>query len=144
MAHAGGCPSKLNKKMIKDLCHYIERGVAIKYATDAVGISTETYHAWINKGRSDLANNIPSLHAEFSDAVAKIKAKFISSAIEKIKKAGQSKKNWQANTWLLERLYQGGYGRDSAEVEQLAKDIEQIKNILFNDIDPNNTTLKDD
>lgn len=141
---AGGCPSKLNKKIIKELAHYISRGVAIKYAVDAVGISTETYSRWFNEGKRDYANNTPSLQSEFYVVISKIKADFIQKAIERIEKAGKSSKNWQANTWLLERLYQGGYGRDSAEIEQLAKDIEQIKNILFNDIDPNATTLKDD
>lgn len=137
-------PSKLNQKLIDDLCHYISRGVAIKYATDAIGISTECYHRWLKEGFNEKKDNegnenyTPSIKVLFYDAITKVKANFIMEAIENIKKAGATRKNWAANTWLLERLYQSGYSKDGIEVQQLARDIDEIKRILFGDIDPAN------
>lgn len=136
--------SKLTQKTIDDLVHYISRGVAIKYATDAVGISTETYHRWMKEGfnlkkewEEDKKTEKPLLVA-FYESITKVKTDFIQEAIENIKKAGATRKNWQANTWLLERLYQSGYSKDGIEVQQLARDIDEIKRILFGDLDPNN------
>jgi hypothetical protein len=136
-----GAPSKLTQKLIDELSHYISRGVAVKYAVDAVGISQECYYRWIREGakfKEEGWEGEKPPQAYFYETITKIKADFIQEAIENIKKAGATRKNWQANTWLLEKLYSGGYGKDSTEVLQLAKDIEEIKRILFADIDPMN------
>jgi len=137
-----GAPSKLSQKLIDELCHYISRGVAVKYAVDAVGISQETYYRWLKEGFNfseswdeDSKETKPPQLA-FYETICRVKADFIQEAVENIKKAGRTNKNWQANSWLLEKLYSGGYGKDSTEVLQLAKDIEEIKRILFADIDP--------
>ena len=129
-------PEKICQKIIDDLVHYISRGVAIKYATAASGIDESTYYAWIKKGKRGDDEN--PLYEEFSKRIADCQAEFIREAIENIKKAGATRKNWQANTWLLEKLYAGGYGKDSMEVMQLARDMDEIKRILGAELDPGN------
>lgn len=129
-----GQPTKCTNEMIKALSNYIANGVAIKYAVDAVGISEDCFYKWMKLGREDKAIEKPSNYRKFFESITKIRADFISEAIENIKKSGKSRKNWQANTWLLEKLYSAGYGKDSVEVQQLFKDIEEIKRILGADL----------
>lgn len=135
---AGGQPTKLNKSIIDELAHYIKRGVAIKYAAPASGISEDCFHRWMANGREDKQNDETTLAREFYETISKIRAEFIQEAIDNIKKAGRTNKNWQANSWLLEKLYSAAYGKDTAEVQKLSQDIEEIKRILGADADPVN------
>lgn len=130
-------PSKCTDQIISEITHYVKRGVAVKYAAEASGISEDCFHLWMKRGKKDHEDENPSQYCKFFRSIAKVRAEFVQEAIENIKKAGRSSKNWQANSWLLEKLYGAGYGKDSNEVVQLAKDIEEIKRILFSDIDPN-------
>jgi len=131
-------PFKINDKIIDDLIHHISRGVAIKYAAPACGINPDTFYKWMKQGEEDFANGETTLHSRLYDTISKSKSKFIQEAIENIKKAGRTNKNWQANTWLLEKLYSAGYGKDSIEVQNLARDIDEIKRILGAEADPIN------
>lgn len=140
-----GADSKLTQKLIDDLAHHISRGVAIKYACPACGIHRDTFHRWMVKGERDKLNEEETPHSLLFDTISKVKSQFIQEAIENIKKAGRSNKNWQANSWLLEKLYSAGYGKDSLEVQNLARDIDEIKRILGADADAvNQHTRKDD
>lgn len=134
-----GQPSKCTPETIQKLADYIRAGVAIKYAAEACGISPDAFHLWMREGKKDFESENPhTAYANFFTTIAGIRAEFIKEAVDNIKKAGRTNKNWQANTWLLEKLYAAGYGKDSTEVLQLAKDMEQIKRILGAELDPTN------
>lgn len=143
MSH--GRPFKICDKIIDDLIHHVTRGVAVKYAAPACGINPDTYYRWMKQGEEDILNGETTLYGRLYDTISKAKSQFIQEAIENIKKAGRSNKNWQANSWLLEKLYSAGYGKDSLEVQNLARDIDEIKRILGADADAvNQHTRKDD
>lgn len=133
-----GVDSKLTPKIIDELAHHIRRGVAIKYAAPACGIHRDSFHRWMVKGEKDKENGLETPHSMLFDTISKVRSDFIQEAIENIKKAGRTNKNWQANTWLLEKLYSAGYGKDSIEVQKLSQDIEEIKRILGAEADPIN------
>lgn len=137
-------PTKLNQKLIDELIHHINRGVAIKYAAPACGINTATYYNWMHKGEKDTEKGENTLESRLFDSISKAKSDFIQTAIANIQKAGRTSKNWQANTWLLERLYAAAYGKEAEEVQKLAKDIETIKEILGANADPFSQHTKGD
>jgi hypothetical protein len=133
-----GVDSKLTPKLIDELAHHIRRGVAIKYACPACGIHRDTFHRWMVRGEKDKLEGLETPHSMLFDTISKVRTDFIQEAIENIKKAGRTNKNWQANTWLLERLYSAAYGKDSEDVQKLSRDIDEIKRILGGEAEPSN------
>jgi hypothetical protein len=60
-AKTRGRKSLLNAKLEKQICGLLSDGVPIGATCDCVGISTRTYHGWIEKGEADPT----SLYAHF-------------------------------------------------------------------------------
>ncbi len=86
-------------------------GVFLETAVQFAGISKETFHDWIRKGRT----RPNSIYGRFSDAVLKAGADAIVRKVSYVDTAGKS--DWRAAAWHLERLSSQFANKQSIKVE---------------------------
>jgi hypothetical protein len=107
-----GRPTVLTEQLIADICAYIEKGVPLKYAAHANGITEEALAKWDRKGREDVANDRKTIHSRLVAARERAHAKFLSTQAMVVMKhavgfdtrdGGRREGDWRAGAWLLER-----------------------------------------
>lgn len=102
-----GRPTKYSIDIARRIFKRVSEGCSREAAAALAGITAATLYEW--------KNNIP----EFSEGLEKADAKFEQKAIANISKAGQSRKHWTANAWLLERKLPQRYGKvERHEIQQ--------------------------
>ncbi|MCP4652822.1 MAG: hypothetical protein GY858_05505 [Candidatus Omnitrophica bacterium] len=109
-----GAKGKYTPELASQIVKLIEDGNFAKVAHKAVGISNDTFYAWIKN------------KAEFSENIKKAKAKRISTLIDSIKQD----KSWQSKAWMLERLRRKQYHlptRSELEWEKRLDSLEQAQ-----------------
>lgn len=107
----------LNPELIETAERLLKEGHYQKTVYEYLGISSQTWFNWINKGEElsqldeDELLEIPNalLYIEFFDTIKKASSYAEMEAVESIKKHG--KKSWQAYAWFLERRFRDRWGR---------------------------------
>lgn len=98
-----GRPSKLNEKLIEDMYKVVREGLPLRYAADMFSVTANSLYNWMNKGETDIANEVDSLEAEFFDTIKKAQAEYVYETSIDIR---SGKPGWQGAAWWLERTRQ--------------------------------------
>ena len=98
-----GAKSKLTRKLIELVGRNIMAGNTKKTTCMAVGISQQTFYRWMKEGKEQKRG----LKCEFCESVKKAEAVLKTALVSKI----MNSPNWQAQAWLLERMFPEEYGR---------------------------------
>ena len=98
-----GAKSKLTRKLIELVGRNIMAGNTKKTTCMAVGISQQTFYRWMKEGKEQSRG----LKSEFCESVKKAEAVLKTALVSKI----MNSPNWQAQAWLLERMFPEEYGR---------------------------------
>lgn len=96
--------TKLSHKTIDLICDGIRSGLPKKRAAERAGIHESTLYDWVN--RADEGR----LFAKFSEALKKAESDLMAYHLDRIKAASDDG-TWQASAWILERRFQGEFGR---------------------------------
>jgi len=124
----GGRKSKLTPELQKEMEKLFASGVTIKTACDYVGISTVTFHNWMNRGQEGDSGN--SQYINFFEVIKKAQAVPLTESIAIVRKAARPLFNekyddegnviertlvnggsWQAAAWILERKDPANYAK---------------------------------
>lgn len=107
----------LDYELIEKVEQLLKEGHYQKTVYEYLGISSQTWYNWINKGKElsqldeeellEIPNAI--LYIEFFDTVKRASSHAEMEAANMIKKHG--KKSWQAYAWFLERRFRERWGR---------------------------------
>lgn len=106
--NAMGRPPAYTKPKADRIVAAIRRGVPLKLAAAAGGVSYNTFVRWRNDGSSPEA---PPHFREFLNQVRKAEADAALRLIGQIAKAANT--HWQAASWLLERRHPDMFGKDA-------------------------------
>lgn len=93
-------PSKLTPEVQERIASLLRAGNTVEIASQAAGISPETYYAWMNRGLTDKPADKP--YREFRSAVETARAESEAVLVTRIAKAAANG-SWTAAAWLLER-----------------------------------------
>lgn len=96
--------SKLTKQMIEMVCKNLMAGNTKKTTCMAVGITETTFYRWMEAGASPEGTK---MEREFCESVNKACATLKTVLVSKI----MNSQKWQAQAWLLERMFYKEYGR---------------------------------
>lgn len=111
--HAGGRPTKLNCKLIEEICQTLRGGNYIETACDLAGITRSTWAKWLKDGSRledddpDTLDEMGTLSRKFSMAVKRAMAESESEDLKSIR----NDKQWTAKAWRLERMHPDRYGQ---------------------------------
>lgn len=101
-----GRKTKYTPETVNEICKAIREGSTQNDAACLAGITTTTFHEWINT-KPEFSEAVEKAHADFKRAnVAAIRAAGV-----RPQKDGTLKGQWQANAWLLERKYPDEFGQ---------------------------------
>lgn len=89
---------KLTKKGIQDAQTLKASGCLDKDIAAYLGVRADTFSKWINHPKSDNQRQL-------AQALKKAEAERKAVLLNRIQKASEDKKTWQAAAWLLERQY---------------------------------------
>lgn len=125
-----GRKSKLTKKLIQEICRYIEAGNYAKTACLACGISEPTFYDWLKKGEQALKEGEKNIFSEFLKSIKEARAKAEIRNVAIINKAATD--NAKHAEWWLERTNPEFWGRkDEFHLEHSGKiDISILKKYL--------------
>lgn len=162
---------KFTRSKRRILVEALRHGVSIKRACGLAGISETTYRSWLEIGKDKTR---PSYHhfrkqiKRIDYEIEKEALRVIRSAYRGGKKITETKivqgakgteitrvekeiaPSWQAAAWRLERKYIEDYGRNRKEdiqdrsPEEMAHDIKQAADVLFNSVPNGNGTQNTD
>jgi hypothetical protein len=96
-------PTKLSEEVEKAICDAIEAGSTYAAAAEAAGIAVSTFNDWLKDERPRFV--------QFSEAVRRANARFMTEGLRRIKEAGR--KDWRAIAWSLERRLPEYFGQQS-------------------------------
>lgn len=103
--------TKFNEKTIEKLLLAHEMGLNQKESAIYAGITPQTLHNWINKGKAAKSNK--SKYKKFLQKWEYAKIKNKAFHLKKV----QEDKSWQSSAWYLERRYPDEFGKQKLEVE---------------------------
>jgi hypothetical protein len=92
--------TKLTDKLQEDLAEYLEAGLFITKACEAVGLGETTFFSW-------LRGTAPR-HRQFQARIARARAKAEGDALVCVKRAARD--DWRAAAWFLERSFPESWG----------------------------------
>ena len=102
-----GRHTKLTPQIQKEICDTIRATGCKRDAALLAGITEGTLYNWVNRGKQAKSGK----YLEFLKAIEKAELQFKNSLVASIRKSGRGdpergiKPQWQANAWLLERMY---------------------------------------
>ena len=105
MSKKVGRPEKIDPTIIKKIADAVRAGNYIETAAAYAGIHKDTLYQWLKKG----AREESGIYREFSDAIKEALAYSEMEDGKTIKR--QSRKNWQAAAWRLERRFPQRWGK---------------------------------
>ena len=94
-----GRPSKYSPSKAARIFRAVQKGCSRQAAAALAGINPDTLYEWQRR------------YPEFSEGLEKADARFERACVASIRKAGLNKRNWAANSWLLERKFPQRFGR---------------------------------
>lgn len=106
----GGRPTKLTDELCEAICKDVKEGNTLTFSVQRQGITYQTFLNWMKKGKESKTQS--GKFFDFFEAIKKAQEEGKNTLVKAIKKAGS--KNWQANAWLLERMYPDEFGRRQA------------------------------
>lgn len=105
-----GRRSKLTPEVEKKIIQALKDGNYFAVACKLAGISPQTGHEWIARGRgTDKTRKSSKTFADFANAVKNAEAAAEDKAVRKIVAAGTE--TWQAAAWYLERKFPDRWAR---------------------------------
>ena len=96
-------------------------GTPLTFCGPLAGVSRTTLFNWMKWGAKPDTPYTP-----FLDAVKAAQAKYVAERVAAIAKADQ----WQAAAWLLERMFRDEFGGDKLELNQLKKELRELRQLL--------------
>jgi transposase len=103
-----GRRSKYTPETVERILQAIRIGSAKEHAAEYGGITKETFYQWL-KSKSD-----------FSDAVTRAEAeartRWLAIVERNARGDDQTKQDWRAAAWMLERRYPQQYGKQAIEI----------------------------
>jgi hypothetical protein len=94
---------KLTEPLQTKLLHFLELGVPIKYACQAVGIDERTYYVWMKLGKRD-KDRPDSKYFQFLQSVDSIPARCLARKLLHLEQASANG-SVSATIWFLEHRY---------------------------------------
>jgi len=108
----------LDDQVLERISNALRNGAYIHHACEASGISTSTYHNWLERGRNERDRQNAGLkpdtaeapYLEFLEAIEKAQAE---GALDLLGEIANHARNgtWQAAAWILERKFPRQWGR---------------------------------
>ena len=103
----------------------ITNGSPIRFAALSAGVDDSTVYKWMKQGKNgDPENPKDAIFIDFFKAMKVAKGKWVEARIAKITYAANQA--WQANAWLLERMYPEQFGSDRREIRDLKKMLAEL------------------
>jgi hypothetical protein len=115
-----GRPEKLTPELQEKLIQVIRTGAYIETAVQFIGLSKETFYAWIKKGAKAKGGK----YKDFSDSIRKAMAE--TEVLDLIRLEKMSKEDAKIIMWRLERKFPSRWGR-----KQIIKLFEDDKGAEF-------------
>lgn len=104
---SGGRKAKVSDELTKAIAAGIAGGMLARDAATQGGISEDTFHDWISRGRSPTCRGcgrkVNPGYVRFAEAIEKAKGLRRSLLLNRIDKAAREPKHWTAAAWILER-----------------------------------------
>ena len=100
----GGRKTKYTPETVEKIVKAVRLGATYALACGYAGISTATFHEWMNK------------KPEFFDTVKEAEGEGSLKLLARIQQEADSG-TWQAAAWILERRYWSEYGRKAITME---------------------------
>ncbi len=121
---AGGRETALTPEVQAVIVEASRKGLPITFAGPRVGLHESTVRNWMRWGK---AGKSPQYVAFFT-AVKRAQAEYVLSCVSEIKTHGAN--SWQALAWLLERMHRDEFGGDKLEINQLKKELRELRQLL--------------
>jgi hypothetical protein len=121
---AGGRETALTPDVQAVIVEASRKGLPITFAGPRVGLHESTVRNWMRWGK---AGKSP-LYVAFFTAVKQAQAEYVLSCVSEIKHHGAT--SWQALAWLLERMHRDEFGGDKLELNQLKKELKELRQLL--------------
>jgi hypothetical protein len=103
----GGRKPKVSDELTKAIAAGIAGGMLARDAATQGGISEDTFHDWISRGRATTCRGcgrkVNPGYVRFAEAIEKAKGLRRSLLLNRIDKAAREPKHWTAAAWILER-----------------------------------------
>lgn len=113
-----GRPTLLDQDRLERITDALRNGAYIEHAAQAAGISTSTYHGWMERGRNErdrrkaglAADDHETPYVEFLESVERAQSE---AAVDLLGEIANHARNgtWQAAAWILERKFPRQWGR---------------------------------
>lgn len=100
------------------------KGLPITFAGPRVGLHESTVRNWMRWGKTGKS----PLYVAFFTAVKQAQAEYVLSCVSEIKTHGAT--SWQALAWLLERMHRDEFGGDKLEINQLKKELRELRALV--------------
>ena len=101
--------TKLTPFVKKKVVEYIEMGMPIGKAANAVGVAHQTFDRWVRRGESPVDGNGDSIFVQLVQDLATAEANFIKRNVARVDKGAD--RNTEDAKWLLERRDPGEFGK---------------------------------
>lgn len=108
-----GRPTKCTPEVTREIVRFVTRGLPLKTAARAAGISYGAVKDWNARGK---AENAEEPYASFYEAIETAKAEFASVHAGVVDDAGRMG-DWKASAWLLERRTRDFVKREKIETD---------------------------
>jgi hypothetical protein len=124
-ANKGGRPSVLTDDVRTVLLAAIAKGLSFDRAAHLAGINERTFCHWRRIGKADTEAGNESAYSALCHDIKRSRSAFVAEALERISNAGRAQ--WQANAWILERLFPDEFASDRRELRQAIKQLAELE-----------------
>lgn len=94
-----GRRNRLTRKLISELCKWIENGNTVKDACRLCMISQSSFYRWLSVGRGETKTPPTVLQKELLDSIKDAEAKYVAFHLGNINTA--ARKEWKAAAYML-------------------------------------------
>jgi hypothetical protein len=100
--------TKLTPDLSQKILNLVKMGNTVTIAVDVVGISRETYYAWIKRGKKDKEAGKKTIFSDFSDEVERAPSFTFAFHVGRIYE--DAKINANSSKWWLEKKHPDQFG----------------------------------
>jgi hypothetical protein len=118
----GGRKTVLTPEIQTVIVEAARKGTPITFLGPLAGVRRATVFDWVKKGQR--VDNPP--YTAFADALKAAQSAFVAERVAKI--AAQTA--WQADAWLLERMFRAEFGSDKTELLALKKELRELRALV--------------
>lgn len=98
-------------------------GTPVGFLGPLAGVDRSSVFRWLKLGAKP-----GTPYTAFYDAVKAAQSEFVRDRLTRI--AGHGANSWQADAWLLERMFREEFGGDKLELNQLKKELKELRALL--------------